>query len=144
MEVNFGIGLVMIPVVLFIFMLPIALLVALQVWLCKRSLKMGLILPGVSLALSLLLTLSMASFSTLTVRAGNTLVSPVEGGVAPAQEGVAVQEKTEFHPEALVVAGVLFLVGNIPTAVFGGIWLHYKGQKDTSEALKKMRIEDLG
>ena len=104
---------------------------------------MGLILPGVSLALSLLLTLSMASFSTLTVRAGNTLVSPVEGGVAPAQEGVAVQEKTEFHPEALVVAGVLFLVGNIPTAVFGGIWLHYKGQKDTSEALKKMRIEDL-
>ena len=143
MEVNFGIGLVMIPVVLFIFMLPIALLVALQVWLCKRSPKMGLILPGVSLALSLLLTLSMASFSTLTVRAGNTLVSPVEGGVAPAQEGVAVQEKTEFHPEALVVAGVLFLVGNIPTAVFGGIWLHYKGQKDTSEALKKMRIEDL-
>lgn len=125
-------------------MLPIALLVALQVWLCKRSPKMGLILPGVSLALSLLLTLSMASFSTLTVRAGNTLVSPVEGGVAPAQEGVAVQEKTEFHPEALVVAGVLFLVGNIPTAVFGGIWLHYKGQKDTSEALKKMRIEDLG
>ena len=105
MEVNFGIGLVMIPVVLFIFMLPIALLVALQVWLCKRSPKMGLILPGVSLALSLLLTLSMASFSTLTVRAGNTLVSPVEGGVAPAQEGVAVQEKTEFHPEALVVAG---------------------------------------
>ena len=144
MEVNFGIGLVMIPVVLFIFMLPIALLVALQVWLCKKSPKMGLILPGVSLALSLLLTLSMASFSTLTVRAGNTLVSPVEGGVAPAQEGVAVQEKTEFHPEALVVAGVLFLVGNIPTAVFGGIWLHYKGQKDTSEALKKMRIEDLG
>lgn len=147
MEVNFGIGLVMIPVVLFIFMLPIALLVALQVWLCKRSPKMGLILPGVSLALSLLLTLSMASFSTLTVRAGNTLVSPVEGGaytVDPAQEGVAVQEKTEFHPEALVVAGVLFLVGNIPTAVFGGIWLHYKGQKDTSEALKKMRIEDLG
>ena len=145
MEVNFGIGLVMIPVVLFIFMLPIALLVALQVWLCKRSPKMGLILPGVSLALSLLLTLSMASFSTLTVRAGNTLVSPIEGGaytVAPAQEGAA--EKTEFHPEALVVAGVLFLVGNIPTAVFGGIWLHYKGQKDTSEALKKMRIEDLG
>ena len=144
MDMMFGIGLVMIPVVLFIFMLPIALLVALQVWLCKRSPKMGLILPGVSLALSLLLTLSMASFSTLTVRAGNTLVSPVEGGVAPAQEGVAVQEKTEFHPEALVVAGVLFLVGNIPTAVFGGIWLHYKGQKDTSEALKKMRIEDLG
>ena len=147
MEANFGIGLVMIPVVLFIFMLPIALLVALQVWLGKRSPKMGLILPGVSLALSLLLTLSMASFSTLTVRAGNTLVSPVEGGAyteSPAQEGVAVQEKTEFHPEALVVAGVLFLVGNIPTAVFGGIWLHYKGQKDTSEALKKMRIEDLG
>ena len=57
----------MIPVVLFIFMLPIALLVALQVWLCKRSPKMGLILPGVSLALSLLLVVPIIVFNFIKV-----------------------------------------------------------------------------
>ena len=60
----------------------------------------------------------------------------------PAQEGTP-REKTQFHPEGLIVAGVLFLVTNVPTAVFGGIWLHYKGRRDTLEDLKRMRIEDL-
>jgi hypothetical protein len=133
----------MIPVVLFMFMLPIALLVALQVWLCRKGKWLGLILPGISLALSLVMAFSMAAFSTLTV-GGNTMVS---GGAVqvPAQEGVpgGEREKTEFHPEGLITAGVLFLVMNIPTVVFGGIWLHYKGRRDTLEDLKKMRIEDL-
>ncbi|MCI9267824.1 hypothetical protein AALA83_13060 [Oscillospiraceae bacterium 44-5] len=153
MDMMFGMGLVMIPVVLFMFMLPIALLVALQVWLCRKGKWLGLILPGISLALSLVMAFSMAAFSTLTV-GGNTMVS---GGAvqvpaqeedyveSPAQEGVpgGEREKTEFHPEGLITAGVLFLVMNIPTVVFGGIWLHYKGRRDTLEDLKKMRIEDL-
>lgn len=153
MDMMFGMGLVMIPVVLFMFMLPIALLVALQVWLCRKGKWLGLILPGISLALSLVMAFSMAAFSTLTV-GGNTMVS---GGAvqvpaqeedyveSPAQEGVpgGEREKTEFHPEGLIATGVLFLVMNIPTVVFGGIWLHYKGRRDTLEDLKKMRIEDL-
>lgn len=153
MDMMFGMGLVMIPVVLFVFMLPIALLVALQVWMCRKGKWLGLILPGISLALSLVMAFSMAAFSTLTV-GGNTMVS---GGAvqvpaqeedyveSPAQEGVpgGEREKTEFHPEGLITAGVLFLVMNIPTVVFGGIWLHYKGRRDTLEDLKKMRIEDL-
>lgn len=153
MDMMFGMGLVMIPVVLFMFMLPIALLVALQVWMCRKGKWLGLILPGISLALSLVMAFSMAAFSTLTV-GGNTMVS---GGAvqvpaqeedyveSPAQEGVpgGEREKTEFHPEGLITAGVLFLVMNIPTVVFGGIWLHYKGRRDTLEDLKKMRIEDL-
>ena len=36
------------------------------------------------------------------------------------------------------------LVSNIPTVVFGGIWLHYKGRRDTQDDLKRMRVEDLG
>ena len=137
---------------LFVLMLPIALLVALQVWLCRKGTRLGLILPGISLALSLLLVLSMASFSTLSVGGGNTMVS---GGAShvlaqegqymeiPAQEGVPRGEKTAIRPIALISVGVVFLVTNIPTAVFGGIWLHYKGRRDTLEDLKKMRIEDL-
>ena len=136
---------------LFILLLPIALLVALQVWLCRKSTKLGLILPGISLALSLLLVLSMATFSTLTIGGGNTMVSggavqvPAQEGEyieVPAQEGVP-RQKTEFHPQTLLAVGVVFLVSNIPTVVFGGIWLHYKGRQDTLEDLKRMRIEDL-
>ena len=41
-------------------------------------------------------------------------------------------------------AAVLFLVANIPTVIFGGIWLHYKNRRDFQNDLKKMRVEDLG
>ena len=46
---------------------------------------------------------------------------------------------------AVTVASVvlLFLVANIPTVVFLGIWLHYKNRRDFQEDLKKMKIEDL-
>ena len=60
MDMMFGMGLVMIPVVLFMFMLPIALLVALQVWLCRKGKWLGLILPGISLALSLVMEIGRA------------------------------------------------------------------------------------
>ncbi len=141
---------------LFILILPIVLLVALQVWLCKKNLKLGLILPGISLVLSLLLVLSVGAFSTISggvVTGGANYAGPNGQEVpaqeeyieVPAQEGVprGEREKTEFHPRALMAVGVVFLVTNIPTAVFGGIWLHYKGRRDTLEDLKKMRIEDL-
>ena len=131
-----------------LFMLvPVALLVALQVWLCRKSVKLGLILPGITLALSLLLTLSLAAFGLargVVIGGGVNYVS-ASGQEIPAQEGPVVQERVEmdFHPRTLIAAGVVFLVTNIPTAVFGGIWLHYKGRQDTYEDLKRMRIEDL-
>ena len=65
-------GILGLIIYLFVLMLPIALLVALQVWLCRKSTRLGLILPGISLALSLLLTLSLAGFGSLT-RGGGTL-----------------------------------------------------------------------
>lgn len=128
---------------LFILLLPVALMVALQVWLCRKSVKLGLILPGISLALSLLLTLTVGlSFGALT-RGGGTLT------VRDETTGEIIQQETfesdwQFEPAMLASTGVVFLVSNIPTAVFGGIWLHYKGRRDTLEDLKKMRIEDLG
>ena len=136
---------------LFILLLPIALLVALQVWLCRKSAKLGLILPGLSLALSLLMVFSMGAFTTVrggVIEGGANQVVPAQEENytnVPAQEGVprGEREKTQFHPEGLIAAGVVFLVSNIPTAVFGGIWLHYKGRRDTLEDLKRMQIEDL-
>lgn len=130
---------------LFLLMLPIALLVSLQVWLCRKSTRLGLILPGISLALSLMLTLSLAVFGIAgghLVSGGATYVGP-DGREVLAQEGLKEKLEVEFNPRSLAAAGVTFLVSNIPTAVFGGIWLHYKGRRDTLEDLKRMQIEDL-
>lgn len=142
MDSSLGFIIVMIPVILFMFFLPIALLVALQVWLCRKSLKLGLILPALSLALSLLLALTVGASLMLT-RAGGTLTvrDEVTGEIIQQEN---FESDVYTNPAALVGAGVLFLVANIPTAVFGGIWLHCKGRRDTLEDLKKMRIEDLG
>ena len=125
-------------VYLFVIMLPIALLVALQVWLCRKGKRLGLILPGVSLALSLLLVFSIAAFGR--IGGGNLRLTDGNGNV--------IQEETvpasRLKAEEVVAVGLVFLVSNIPTVVFGGIWLHYKGRRETLEDLKKMRTEDLG
>lgn len=127
---------------LFFLLVPIGLLVAVQVWLCRKSVKLGLILPGISLALSLLLALTVGA-SLMLSRAGGTLtVRDETTGEIIQQENF--ESKVYTNPAALAGAGALFLVGNIPTAVFGGIWLHYKGRRDTVADLKKMWIEDLG
>ena len=127
---------------LFILLLPVALLVALQVWLCRKNVKLGMILPGLSLALSLLLTGVIGLSAGVFSRAGNTLtVRDETTGEIIRQE--SFESNAEIAPRALVVAGAVFLVSNVPTVVFGGIWLHYKGQRDTYENLKRMRIEDL-
>lgn len=130
---------------IFMLLVPIALLVVLQVWLCKKSLKLGLILPILSFLLSLLMVLSLGTIQTVST-AGSYLVA--EDGTyieVPAQEGGHHQE--EHHvgltPGAVGALVGLFLVGNIPTVVFGGIWLHYKNRRDFQDDLKKMKIEDL-
>ena len=111
--VGLVIGVVGLIFYLFAILLPVALLVALQVWLCKKSVKLGLILQGISLAVSLLLTALIA-------------INLIGAG-----------------PRNLIAMAVIFLVANIPTVVFGGIWLHFKGRQDTMDDLKRMKIEDL-
>ena len=132
---------------IFMLLVPIALLVVLQVWLCKKSLKLGLILPILSFLLSLLMVFSMTAFQTMTVGGGSVMVTEGDGTYieVPAQEWEHHQE--EHHvgltPGAVGALVGLFLVGNIPTVVFGGIWLHYKSRRDFQDDLKKMKIEDL-
>lgn len=103
--------LLVLPIPLFLFV--IALLVVLQVRLCKKSTKLGLILPAVSFVFSLLMTFFVV-FNMV--------------GAGPAN---------------IVVIAITFLAVNIPTIIFGSIWLHYKSRKDTLNDLKRMQIEDL-
>lgn len=124
---------------LFILLLPIALLVALQVWMCKKGKWLGLVLPGISLVLSLILVSSMAALTT--VGGGSMRVADENGQVVQIEPEVIGEPQPV--PGAMRNAVLVFLVTNIPTVVFGGIWLHYKGRRDTYEDLKRMRIEDL-
>ena len=71
---------------------------------------------------------------------GGTLQLTDENGTVIQEERI---EAPPVKAEEVVAVGLVFLVTNIPTAVFGGIWLHYKGRRDTLEDLKRMRIEDL-
>ena len=145
MDMFLGAGMLMLPIALLVGLAPIALLVALQVWLCRKGKWLGLILPGISLAVSLLLVLSVASFGALrttTISGGVNVLSP-NGEEVVAQTEPEKKQEIAFHPRVLAATGILFLVSNIPTVVFGGIWLHYKGRQELYEDLKKMRIEDL-
>ena len=162
---------------LLIALVPIALLVALQVWLCRKSVRLGLILPALSLLFSLLIVFSIAAFNGMGVgggslvleengevvqetiyRNGMVYVYDGEGNLIEEYPDPNVQEAQEASGDrnplqqtvggvslgAILVLGVLFLVCNIPTLIFGGIWLHFKNRRDLREDMKRMRIEDLG
>ena len=122
-------GVVALPIVLIGILLPVALVLALQVWLCRRKNRwLGLILPGLSLAVSLLSLLSMLAFR-----------GAVGGSMTVTENGQVVEETVTENGMTTVYDGE----GNIPTVVLGGIWLHYKNRRDFQDEMKKMNIQDL-
>lgn len=177
MVMSLGMAIFGLMLYLLIALVPIALLVALQVWLCRKSVRLGLILPALSLLFSLLIVFSIAAFNGMGVgggslvleengevvqetiyRNGMVYVYDGEGNLIEEYPDPNVQEAQEASGDrnplqqtvggvslgAILVLGVLFLVCNIPTLIFGGIWLHFKNRRDLREDMKRMRIEDLG
>lgn len=124
------------------FLPPLALLVVLQVWLCRKNARLGLILPALSLLLSVVLVFSLVVIQRAT--GSSTLTVTDETGRVIQQE-IREENISGRTPigETVAAAAVVFLVSNVPTAVFGGIWLHYKGRESTREDLKRMQIQDL-
>ena len=155
------VGLIALPVILVGILLPVAAVVALQVWLCRRKNRwLGLILPGLSFLCSLLLVFNAAAFGGLA-RGGASLTVTEDGQVVEHREtedGVTTVydgegnilkqygERTQGDGLSLktgLLAGVVFLVSNIPTVVLGGIWLYYKNHRDFRDEMKRMNIQDL-
>ena len=103
-------GLIALPLMLLSVLLPVALVAALQVWLCKRRSRwLGLILPGLTLLASLLILLSMAAFTRV---GASEVVYDAHGTVVEEHHA----EHWEVPPGAeLAAAGGVFLVANIPT-----------------------------
>ena len=152
-------GVVALPIVLIGILLPVALVLALQVWLCRRKNRwLGLILPGLSLAVSLLSLLSVLAFrgvagGSMTVTENGQVVEETvtENGMTTVYDGEGnildqypdPDSQDGVGPEMALTAAGVFLVNNIPTVVLGGIWLHYKNRRDFQDEMKKMNIQDL-
>ena len=137
-------SIVTLPVLVFTMclgLLPIALLVVLQVFLCRKSRKLGLILPILSLLLSFALT-SVALINCVTPASASSMVTVDENGNVVEE----VLPQPEFYPPTggeIAALIALFPTCNIPTAAFGGIWLYYKNRRDFQDGLRKMNIQDL-
>lgn len=127
-----------IPVFLFSILLPVGLVLVLQVFLCRKGNRLGLILPVLSFLLSLLITLGIAAF---TMAGTVTLRTSVDGQVV--EERVEQVAPTMTAPRQLLTVGGTFLVTNIPTAVLTGIWVYHKNRRDWRKELKQMDIQDL-
>lgn len=158
-------GVISLLISLISILLPVALVIALQVWLCKRRTRwLGLILPGLSFLFSLLLVFSFASFGLMTSSGsggatleenGQVLQQTItENGMVTVYDGEgniidqypdpnAQENQSRISLETVLAVGGLFLVGNIPTVVLGGIWLHYKNRRDFQDEMRKMNIQDL-
>lgn len=131
-------GLVGILVILLRLAVPIGLLAALQVWLCRRKRRLGLILPGVFLALSLALCLGCVGFVSVTGGSGVRIYD--ESGALVREERMP-PDPEQKRALALAVGGI-FLCANLPTVLFGGIWLCSREQ-NRSDEMNRMNIQDL-
>lgn len=132
------VGLIAWPLMILFLLLPVALVVALQVWLCKRRSRwLGLILPGVTLLASLMILLSITAFTRV---GASEVVHDAHGAVV---EEHHTEHWTSISGADLAAVGGIFLVANIPTVVLGGIWLHYKNRRDLREEMKRMDLQDL-
>lgn len=129
------------PVVLLSMLLPLALVVALQVWLCRKGKWLGLILPAITLAMSLMICLSVVGFSTVT---GGGAVQVTDGHGNIVEEYHREEEHHQLQPADLAMVGGVFLVFNVPTLVLGGIWLYYKNRREWKEDLKKIEYPGSG
>ena len=74
MVMSLGMAIFGLMLYLLIALVPIALLVALQVWLCRKSVRLGLILPALSLLFSLLIVFSIAAFNGMGVGGGSLVL----------------------------------------------------------------------
>ena len=110
-------------------------LIVLQIFLSKKENRWaGLILPIISFCISLIALLSIAAFSVLT-----QTETVAENGVIIEQTVQSATATSSF----IVTIVYVFLLYNIPTAVFLAIYAACRGKRNRQRALEKMSVQDL-
>lgn len=117
------------------------LVIALQVFFAKRKNKwLGLILPFICIAFSLLGVLSMAAFTSY-----KTEVTTVTENGEVIKEVVETSDKEPLmSTSSMILSGtMIFGLYNIPTIILIGIYVGCREKKRKNLELEKMSIQDL-
>lgn len=117
-------------------------IIALEVWLSRRKSRWpGLILPAVTLVLSLLMVLGFAAFSRGGATAEMQVVDEETGEIVYQEQTVETEPDWTLGDAAQL--GVVLLVGNIPTFVLLGTYYIGREKLRREKMLEKMNIQDL-
>jgi len=129
--------------ILFVLLVLAAGTVVLQVFLSNKENKwLGLILPIITLCLSLMSAFSIAGLAEFTQ---SSPIAIEENGVFRQEVAPQTFSATlvRWGVPALSLAGCFFLLYNIPTVVFGAIYFACRVGQRKRRALEKMRALDL-
>ena len=117
-------------------------IIALEVWLSRRKSRWpGLILPAVTLVLSLLMVLGFAAFSRGGATAEMQVIDQETGEIVYQEQTVETEPDWTLGDAAQL--GVVLLVGNIPTFVLLGTYYIGREKLRREKTLEKMNIQDL-
>lgn len=117
-------------------------IIALEVWLSRRKSRWpGLILPAVTLVLSLLMVLGFAAFSRVGATAEMQVIDQETGEIVYQEQTVEAEPDWTLGDAAQL--GVVLLVGNIPTFVLLGTYYIGREKLRREKMLEKMNIQDL-
>ena len=117
-------------------------IIVLEVWLSRRKSRWpGLIMPAITLALSLLMVFSFAAFSAVGATSELQVVDEETGEVVYQEQ--TVQAKPDWTLGDTAQLGLVLLVGNIPTFVLLGTYYIGREKLRREKLLNKMNIQDL-
>ena len=117
-------------------------IIALEVWLSRRRSRWpGLILPAVTLVLSLLMVLGFVAFSRGGATAEMQVIDQETGEIVYQEQTVETEPDWTLGDAAQL--GVVLLVGNIPTFVLLGTYYIGREKLRREKMLEKMNIQDL-
>ena len=117
-------------------------IIALEVWLSRRRSRWpGLILPAVTLVLSLLMVLGFAAFSRGGATAEMQVIDQETGEIVYQEQ--TVQAEPDWTLGDTAQLGLVLLVGNIPTFVLLGTYYIGREKLRREKLLNKMNIQDL-
>ncbi|MDR1689756.1 MAG: hypothetical protein LBS21_14285 [Clostridiales bacterium] len=141
---------------LFVLLLFAAGIVILQIFLSRKENKwLGLILPIISLCISVISVLGVAFYSTVTSQSstlqttyGNEeiiweeIVTDETNPVDDAMERIAVRPAKSIHSLVITIISV-FLLYNIPTVILFAIYFAGREKQRRKKALESMKKQDL-
>lgn len=127
-----------------IVILFVAAIIVLQIYLSKKKNKwLGLILPLVTLSISLIVLLGLATFYNVQSIHVETQTVTAAGGVTKQVTQQPIKVDTSTIKESVFLGSYILVLYNIPTVI---LLLIYKGARKKLKReleIKKMNIQDL-